>query len=418
MLELHCDFESRSTVGPSGVGLHNYIFHETTEPLFLWYSIDDAGYNCWRIWEDPAFQTRDWENTAVPQDLDEALNDPSVMLVAFNSAFERYILRKLGYEIPASRFIDPQVGGRYLSLPASLGVQGTVLGLPAHLAKDKRGDDLIGLFCEKVIVKATKKNPAREYYNDWTTHPREWEEFLNYGRQDVVAEGELLRRMRILGALPLPEFEQKLWLLDQLVNDRGMPVDRVFVEKMYRLAVRAKEEAKKNFEIMTGVTNANSPTQIKKWAKTQGYPYGTLKKDTVTSVLKDPDIKLTDTCRAALKMRAEAASTSYQKLGKILEAISPDGVIRGQFVFMGSSRCGRWSGNAVQLHNMARPAVVGEIKDDAGKVIRPGYDFEDQKVVREARAMVYAEDYEGIKEKYLSVLLVVKSLIRTVFVAP
>ena len=47
-----------------------------------------------------------------------------------------------------------------------------------------------------------------------------------------------------------------------------------------------------------------------------------------------------------------------------------------------------------------------------------GYDFEDQKVVQEARAMVHAEDYDGIKLKYGSVLLVVKSLIRTVFVAP
>jgi len=194
--------------------------------------------------------------------LDEALNDPNVPLVAFNSVFERYMFRKLGYEIPASRFIDPQVGGRYLSLPASLGVQCHVMDVPANLTKDERGDDLIKLFCEKVVVKQTKKNPGREYYNDWNSHPKEWQEFLGYGRQDVVSEGELLRRMRILRALPLPEFEQKMWLLDQLVNDRVMPVDVEFVRKMYRLAVRAKEEAKVNFEKMTGVTNANSPAQI------------------------------------------------------------------------------------------------------------------------------------------------------------
>jgi DNA polymerase len=405
MTELHLDFESRSTVSPGDVGLHNYIFHTDTEPLFLWYNIGGAGYQCWNIWD--SLPIRNVKSLAGPQDLDEALNDPEVMLVAFNSAFERYMLRKLGWVVPASRFIDPQVGGRYLSLPASLDVQGGVLGLPANLAKDKRGGELIDLFCQKVVEKATKKNPnPRTYYNDWITHPKEWEEFLAYGKQDVVAEGELLRRMRILGALPLPPLEQKLWLLDQDVNDRGMPVDVDFVRKMYGLAVRAKEEAKKNFEQMTGVKNANSPTQIKAWAATQGYPYATLKKDTVTSVLKDPDIKLTETCRAALKLRAEAASTSYQKLGKILECVSGDGRLRNQFVFMGSSRCGRWAGSAVQLHNFARPTVVG------------GYDFEDQKVVREARAMVYAEDYEGIKTKYGSVLLVVKSLIRTVFVAP
>lgn len=397
MIECHIDFESRSPVKPGDVGLHNYIFHPETEPLFLWYKIGDGEYKCWRM----------WEKEFLPDDLNLALSEESTYIVAFNSAFERYMLQKLDWTIPASRFIDPQVGGRYLSLPASLGVQGTVLGLPDNLAKDKRGDELIKLFCEKVVVKTTKKNPvAREYYNDWNSHPREWEEFLSYGRQDLVAEEELLRRMRILGAIPLPEFEQRLWLFDQTVNDRGMPVGRIFVEKMYRLALKAKAEAKANFEAMTGVKNANSPAQIKAWASTQGYPYPSIGKDVVASALKDPNLKLSDLCRAALKMRAEAASTSYQKLGRILECISPDDRLRGQFTFMGSSRCGRWSGNAVQLHNFARPLPPKDLN---------GYDFEDQKVVKEARAMVYAEDYEGIKSKYGSVLLVVKSLIRTVF---
>jgi DNA polymerase len=407
MTECHIDFESRNPlVGPADVGLHNYIFSPETEPLFMWYKFSNSNtekdYECWRIWE-----TGIKGAILAPWDLHQALLDPDVMFVAFNSAFERYMLKKIGYRVPASRFIDPQVGGRYLSLPASLEVQGKVLGLPPHLAK--RETDLIQFFCKHQIVKATKKREGRASYNDWNSHPKEWAEFLEYGRQDVVAEGELLRRMRLLGALPLPEFEQRLWIFDQKVNDRGMPVDVGFVRKMYTLALRAKAEKKKEFEDFTGVLNANSPAQVKAWAKPQGYPFDSLKKDTVASVLKDPTRILTDACRTALKMRAEAASTSYQKLGKILECVSPDGRVHGQFIFMGSSRCGRWSGNAVQLHNMARPLPPKDLN---------GYDFEDQKVVQEARAMVHAEDYDGIKLKYGSVLLVVKCLIRTVFVAP
>jgi DNA polymerase len=398
MIECHIDFESRNPlVGPSDVGLHNYIFSPETEPLFLWYRIGDGEYTLWRI----------WEGQGIPRDLHDALKNDAVQFVAYNSAFERYMLQKLKYIIPASRFIDPQVGGRYLSLPASLEVQGKVLGLPPSLAKQE--NDLINLFCKHQIVKATKKREGRAYYNDWNSHPKEWAEFLEYGRQDVVAEGELLRRMRILGALPLPEFEQRVWILDQKINDRGMPVDLAFVKKMYALAIRAKAEKKKEFEDFTGVKNANSPAQVKAWAKPQGYPFDSLKKDTVTSVLKDPTRILTDACRTALKMRAEAASTSYQKLGKIIECVSSDGRVHGQFIFMGSSRCGRWSGNAVQLHNLARPLPPKDLN---------GYDFEDQKVVQEARAMIHAEDYDGIKLKYGSVILVVKSLIRTVFVAP
>lgn len=414
--EIHLDFESRSPLDPNEVGLHRYIWDSETEPLFLWYKIGSGDYQCWRIWEQPNHGGA----LLAPHELHKALLNPDISLVAFNSAFERYMFAKLGYIIPASRFIDPQVGGRYLSLPASLDVQCQVLGVPAHLAKDKRGKELIKLFSQKVLVKAKKATKKREataeysYYNDWNSHPTEWAEFLEYGRKDVVAEEELLRRECLLGAMPLPPFEQELWLFDQTVNDRGMPADKLFVEKMYRLATRAKEEAKTSFEKMTGVVNANSPAQIKAWASTQGYPYPSIAKDVVTSALKDPNLQLTETCRAALKMRREAASTSYQKLGKILATISPDSRLHGQFIFMGSSRCGRWSGSAVQLHNMARPLPI-KVEIDGKEIV---YDFEDQKVVKEARALVHAEDYDGIKAKYGTVLLVVKNLIRTVFVAP
>lgn len=416
IVEITVDFESRSRFHPSDVGLRNYIFSGETTPLFLWYRIGTL-YRCVKFYLGETIIKDHPE-------LHAALLDPSVMLIAFNSAFERYMFKRLAYNIPPSRMIDPQVGGRYLSLPASLEVQGDVLGQPPSLAKDPRGHAMIKLFSQPVIVKAkkpTKKNPAgvpaAEYYNDWNSHPKEWEEFLAYGRKDLIAEDDLLRRMRLLGALPLPPLEQALWLLDQKVNDRGMPVDVLFVEKMYRLATRAKEESKLNFEKMTGVLNANSPAQIKKWAATQGYPYPSLNKDTVASALKDPNLKLTDLCRAALKLRKEAASTSYQKLAKILESVAGDHRLCGQFVFMGSSRCGRWSGNAVQLHNMARPLPIEtEHLDKDGNKIK--YDFEDQKVVIEARRMIHMEDYEGIKLKYGTVLLVVKNLIRTVFVAP
>jgi hypothetical protein len=52
---------------------------------------------------------------------------------------------------------------------------------------------------------------------------------------------------------------------------------------------------------------------------------------------------------------------------------------------------------------MARPGVLN------------GYNFEDENVVNEARAMVTAMDYDGIQAKYGSVLLVIKFLIRTIF---
>lgn len=395
---LRLDFETFSYAelrGKASVGVWNYWHHPSTEVLMLGYKLPGAKTPL--LWEPRL--------ASMPGDLLSAILDPLVLISAFNSTFERYGLGKLGFVIPIARFIDPQASARYLSMPGDLDEVSTILGLPSHLAKSKRGEELIELFSKPYKLRKKKGEEQQYGRNTWETHPAAWEEFKNYCIQDVVAEEEVSRREEILQALPLPPFEREVWEFDQKVNDRGIPVDVEFVEKMYRLAVRSKKEAKEAFEKLTSVENASSPEQVKKWAKPQGYPFGTLRKETVASVLKDPDIKITDVCRQALMMRQESASTSYQKLGKILQQVSPNGRLMGQFIYMGSPRCGRWSGNAVQLHNLARPALVG------------GFDFEDQKVVREARQMIYAEDYDGIKKKYGSVLLVVKSLVRTVFVA-
>lgn len=402
---LRLDFETRSTAelrGKNSVGLWNYANHPETKVLMLAYKL--PGSKEVELWQ-PHFGP-------MPCDLMAALIDPEVTCSAFNSAFERYILQyRLGITIPASRFIDPQVGARYLSMPGDLESVCEILNLPPNLQKDKRGEALIDLFSLPKTRK--KKEGGGVYFNDYKSHPNEWTEFGNYCKQDVRAEEEISRRMEILGALPLPAFERKLWIFDQKVNDRGMPVDVDFVQKAYRLALRAVKEAKERQNKLTGLENANSQSQLLPWVRARGYQFNTLRKETVDAVLKDPETQITPECREVLKARREAASTSYTKLAAILRQVCLDGRLRNQFIFMGSSRCGRWAGNAVQLHNMARPDGT----------------FEKRRNLEDARALIYAEDFEGIKERFKmtekdgtikpgSVLLVIKNVIRTVFVAP
>lgn len=390
---LRLDFETYSDVPLSGsdsVGVWNYANHPSTQVLMAAYKL--PGSPVVQLWE-PYLGT-------MPQILRDTLVDSDVTISAFNSAFERYILQYvLGITIPAKRFIDPQVGARYLSMPGDLDEVSTILGLPEHLAKDKRGETLVKLFCEPQLAKK-KRGEFQTYYKaDWATHPEEWRAFGEYCKQDVVAEEEVSRRMEILGALPLPPFERKLWEFDQRINDLGIPVDLDFVSKAYKLATRAKQEAKDRQNAITGLENANSVTQLLPWAQERGYPFSTLNKNTVDSVLKDPEVKLSDECRTVLKARREAGSTSYTKLSAIMQRVSKDGRLRGMFVFMGSARCGRWAGSGVQLQNLARPDKV----------------FEEMENVVAAREMVRGERYDEIKARFGSVLLVVKNLIRTVF---
>jgi DNA polymerase len=419
MKYLFTDFESRSYVdlnGKNSVGLYNYMQHPTTELLMCayWYGdinspLDKSSVSLWPI----------WEKIACPEDLREKLEDPKVPIVAFNSSFERLGFDKEGFPISTDRFQDPQPSARMLSLPADLDAVSDILGLDRDLGKDKRGSKLIDLFCFPVIKKAkkpTKKNPlgtpGRTYYNDWLSHPSEWLEFCEYCKQDVVSEREVLRRLALLKVFPLPEFERKVWIFDQKVNDRGVHGDRQLATNALALAIRAKREEIQAMNGITHLANSNSRNQLLPWCQKCGYKDESLEKDAVRAELEF-NKDLTPECRKILEMRRSASSTTYQKLAAFLKMLCPDDRLRGQFIYMGSPRCGRWTGNAVQMHNMARPGIVN------------GHNFEDEVVIDKARELIYALDFDGIIKEfgkstpeevdYGSVLTTVKNIIRTFF---
>ena len=205
---LHLDFEVRSMLELSGKksrGLHNYFLHESTKPLILGYKFPyDKEPRVWLPHEGP-----------MSDELLDALRNPNQDLVAFNSGYERGALRHLlGIEVPADRFYDPQVSARYLSMPGSLDDVGQILGLPQELAKDKRGEQLIDLFSKPHKQKKKKGEPDVWYFNDWASHPKEFAEFVEYCKQDIRAEEEVLRRETLLQAFPLPPMERKIWVLD------------------------------------------------------------------------------------------------------------------------------------------------------------------------------------------------------------
>lgn len=391
---LHLDFESRGTAelqGNESVGLHNYWLHTDTKPLMLAYAYGDDPIELWQLHA---------EN--MPANLRKGLEDPNQPLAAWNSPFERYGLKyKVGIDTPIERWYDPQASARYLSLPGALDKVGIILNLPRELQKDERGEALIKLFSQPHMTRKKKGEIQTEYFNDWISHPKEWEVFGEYCKQDVRAEREIMRRLTMLKVFPLPELERKIWIFDQKVNDRGLLIDLPFVKNAYELASRSKQEAIEKQNKLTGLENANSPVQMLAWAREQGYEPNTLRKDTVTAQLKYCET-LAPLCREVLEARKSASSTTYKKLSAILRQVSVDDRLRNQFLYMGSARCGRWSGNAVQLHNLARPDSK----------------FEDGAVMDRARDLIYRMDYDGIFQEYGSVLLTVKNCIRTVFKAP
>jgi DNA polymerase bacteriophage-type len=180
-MTLHHDFETRSVADLAQVGLDNYACHPTTQVLMLSWAIDDEPVQLWRAHLD---------GPEIPQQLRALLLDPAVRKSAWNTQFERAIWRhKIGVDSPAAEWEDPMIQARYLSLPGKLELAGPIAGLPVGKAKLKEGRTLIKLFCEPI-----SKGKDMGGFNDWDTHPREWEMFCRYCIQDTEAERAFYRR--------------------------------------------------------------------------------------------------------------------------------------------------------------------------------------------------------------------------------
>src|SRR5208282_2209783 len=306
-----------------------------------------------------------------PAELMEAFVNPNVTKAAWNSSFERTgTEKKLGTFVPFEQWYDPSVGARYLSMPGGLDKVGNILDLPINLQKNaKRGAALVNMFSKPIPIKkrkaATDENtlfaisPTEETklehefkYRDHISNPTEWAEFVEYCRQDVVAERAIGKRVEVF---PLEPSEQKMWFLDQKINRRGIAANKDFATKCFNLAQRNKDEYKNKLRTMTGLENPNSGPQMLSWVCPRGYPFTSLRKEPVRAALDDKEVKLTDECRAALSILKYSKKTSYTKLEALTMALSDDGRLRDQFLFYGSPRAGRWTGRNVQLHNMARP---------------------------------------------------------------
>lgn len=100
-------------------------------------------------------------------------------------------------------------------LPLELGAAGKALRLEADEAKDREGKALIRYFCSP--CRPTKVNGGRT--RNLPQHDADkWELFIEYNRQDVVAERTI--RKRLLRWEP-DSLEHRFWCLDARINERG-----------------------------------------------------------------------------------------------------------------------------------------------------------------------------------------------------
>ena len=373
--QLAIDIETFSDNNLITCGVYRYTDSDHFHILLFAYSIDDGDTKV----VDLA------QGEEIPEDVLQMLTDDSVIKTAFNANFERTCLSKhLGIKLKPESWRCTAVQASMLALPLSLEAVGEVLGL--NKQKMSEGKELIRYFC--CPCKATKVNGGRTR-NLPQDAPEKWELFKTYCIRDVDVEKQIRQK---LAKYPIPEQEQELYSLDQRINDRGIMVDRNFVEHAITCDLLYKETATKRAYELSNLENPNSVSQLKGWLERKGLSVDSLAKDAVRDLIKQTDGEVAE----LLTLRLRMSKTSVKKYEAIDRAVCHENRVHGLLQFYGANRTGRWAGRLVQIHNL------------------PQNHIEDLEL---ARSLVESGRYGDVELFYESTPDVLSELIRTAFIA-
>lgn len=375
---LHFDYESKSELDLLEVGGDLYTAHHSTEILMTSWHLDDEPTQLWV----PA------EGERIPGDLKQALLDPEVIKIAFNSQFERLmtwrvLARQIGLEVEHT--YEPWRCSMALAYMFSFmgGLDDIADQMALRYRKDPRGKQLIRTFSQP--NKPTKNQPF--IWRDMHSDPEQWEEFKRYCIRDTDTETELWGKLIKFG---VPDWQWELYTLDQIINDRGLPINRKFVDQALDIATRRKSELISEQNRITGLANSNSGAQLLPWLQDRGYPYDNLQKASFVKTLTaeeetiktylgmteeersksylpdfpyatinalgqvEGDGTLTADCRIVMRYRQSSSKTSTAKYDATAIRLGDDDRLRQCFQFAGGSRTNRWAGRALQPQNLPR----------------------------------------------------------------
>lgn len=402
--DLFIDIETYSSVDIKTCGSYKYIESPDFEILLIGYAFDDGPVNIIDL----------AQGDSIPEELQDALFDESIAKHAHNAVFERTAFKRIGYCIPAENWHCTLIKSAYCGLPLGLDQVSKVLDL-----KDKKldtGKMLIKYF--SCPCKPTKLNGMRERNYPWDA-PDKWEMYKEYNMYDVLSEREI---HRLLSSYSIPEFERKLYILDQSINDRGILVDKQLAESAIVVDTNVTEKLMQNSKDITGLENPNSVAQLKQWyhkkyaklvdanltekdreflATANGQFYSqtdqSMAAEPIKMLLKLDAVKMFEPLRTVLENRQMLGRSSVKKYYTMLNCAMSDDRVRGSFQFYGANRTGRWAGRLVQLQNLS--------KNHTDNIDVP-------------RDLIRQRDWDTVEMLYGDVSDVLSQLVRTTFIAP
>lgn len=372
MQELSIDIETYSSHDLPTCGVYRYAEAPDFAILLLAYSIDGGAVECCDL----------ASGEELPAEVMAALRDPAVTKRAYNAAFERVcIARHFGLpDLDPAQWRCTMVAAARMGLPLGLDQCAQVLELEAQ--KMKEGRALIRYF--STPTRGRRHLPADD--------PERWALFKAYNVRDVEVEMAIWQKVR---RLEVPDFDQRLYTLDQRINDRGVLLDATLATHAAEFDTLHKARLLDEARAITGLDNPNSATQLKEFIRrTCGLRVEAINKQNIDELAQQ--VRFNRPASRALELRREMARTSTKKYSAMLDCVCGDGRLRGLLQFYGAARTGRWAGRLVQVQNLPQNHL-------------PDLDL--------ARRVVRSGDYDSLDLYYADPLGVLSQLIRTALVA-
>lgn len=328
-MKLTIDFETRSAVDLRKCGVYKYAVDDTTDTLCLAMKIDDTEALAWDKEGMSELSVKDVNHYIKSADIIEAHN------AQFEKVLWHVARRRYGFDLlPEERVHCSAALARYYSLPG--GLDAVCKALRMDVAKDSDGYKLMLKMC-----KPDKKG-------GWYYSPELLQRLIVYCKQDTEVEYQMAK---ILGELP--KDERLVYLKDQEINARGIPIDIKGVEHLKRTVNSYEQRLIMELRAVTkgGIETAKQNKRILNWLALEGIDLDNLRKETVTFTLDG--LELPDTVTRVLEIRQSLAKTSVAKLDAMVRASNDDNRVRGTLLYHGG-HTGRWAGRLVQTQNLPR----------------------------------------------------------------
>lgn len=406
------DFETRSAADLSDVGAWVYSLDPTTDVLCFCYRLpywEEGRVDDWY----PSFPEHGIEGTPDPVELFNWLAGGG-LFEAHNAFFERSVwanqmVDKHGWpELPQGQVRCSAAKAAAHSLPR--GLEMLCKALRTKHQKDAAGGKaMLKLARPRRPLKrdveawALEHDREEELNADWrvlaSEMPTLWlfsralffDKLLPYCRKDVLAEEDASHQLRDLSSA-----ETDVYVMDQVINMRGVQVDRQAIETALHLV--GNEYWGLNAELIAitdgKIEKATQRARLQSWLNMRGVPILDTQGPTIDEWLKRRD--LDPKAYRVLELMRALGRSSTAKYIAFQNFMDPrDDRARGMLLYHGAGT-GRWSGSGPQPHNFPR----GNIKN-----------------MQQAWETLHTRDVEWIETLYDDLMTVLSHALRGAIVA-